>query len=333
MLLIGIDEAGYGPRLGPLCHGYCAIRCPDAGTAPPDLWKLLRPAVRRCPPRANSFVVDDSKKIYSHGQGLELLTHSVGAFMACLPPGDTKALPLYCRLLPESDRVQLAEDCWGGGLEEAPHAAPARAASEPLRTGKNKMLKLPPAEKLQALLAQAGVAVAACGARAMSARYYNRALQTGGNKADVNWSVIAGELQRLLTLARPGEHVHAVIDRQGGRKFYAAKISALFPNSFAWVEQETPHSSVYRVDDGARTIRVSFVVEADGETLAVALGSMAAKLARELCMARLNEYFRAHAPDLKGTAGYYGDASRFLRETRELRQKLGIANEIFVRTK
>ena len=60
---------------------------------------------------------------------------------------------------------------------------------------------------------------------------------------------------------------------------------------------------------------------------------MAAKLARELCMKRLNDYFRSHAPELKPTAGYYGDARRFLRETSGLRKKLGIANGAFVRIK
>ena len=59
MLLIGIDEAGYGPRIGPLCLGYSAIRCREfAPGEPPDLWKLLHPSVMRVPAFDGSTVVD-----------------------------------------------------------------------------------------------------------------------------------------------------------------------------------------------------------------------------------------------------------------------------------
>jgi hypothetical protein len=60
---------------------------------------------------------------------------------------------------------------------------------------------------------------------------------------------------------------------------------------------------------------------------------MCAKLARELCMARLNAFFRRHLPDLEPTAGYATDAKRFLRDTAALRRKLGITDDAFVRVK
>jgi hypothetical protein len=46
----------------------------------------------------------------------------------------------------------------------------------------------------------------------------------------------------------------------------------------------------------------------------VALASMIAKLTRELAMMRFNRYFAARMPELKPTAGYYGDAGRWLRD-------------------
>ncbi len=97
-------------------------------------------------------------------------------------------------------------------------------------------------------------------ARAMIARHYNRALASHENKAEVNWSVIARQFQALMAHAQAGESVHAVIDRQGGRKFYVGKISAMFPGSMPWVEAESPHESIYRIEYDGRVIRVSFLV-------------------------------------------------------------------------
>ena len=329
LLLIGIDEAGYGPRLGPLCHGYCAIRYapPETnGAEAPNLYKLLKASVRRCPAREGFVTIDDSKKVYSAVDGFELLRRGVETFLNCaaLSSGD-----LFERILPQIDRERLHADRWG---QPGPVLSEGPVLVDPVAPPKKRK----PARKvvpLSAALTAANLSVVKLGARAMSARDYNSQLAKFGNKAEVNWSVIAVQLREILALAQPGEAIHAVIDRQGGRKFYLGKISELLPGSMPWIEAETARESVYRVEHDGRVMRISFVVEADGDTLPVALASMAAKLARELCMERLNGFFRTHAPELKPTAGYYGDASRFLRETRELRERLGISDAEFVRTK
>src|SRR4029079_4752323 len=98
---------------------------------------------------------------------------------------------------------------------------------------------------LKNALAARGVTILALGARAMSARAYNANLKRG-NKSDVNWSVAANQLRALAQLARPGEALVALIDRQGGRKFYAPLLCEMFGGALAQTEFEDPRASIHR---------------------------------------------------------------------------------------
>ena len=65
LTLIGLDEAGFGPLLGPLCTGAASISLDfDPAEGPPDLWSQLAPVVGTSP-RACDIPVADSKKLKS----------------------------------------------------------------------------------------------------------------------------------------------------------------------------------------------------------------------------------------------------------------------------
>src|SRR5262249_51334123 len=71
--LIGIDEAGYGPNLGPLVMSAVACRVPEA-LAGADLWRLLATAVRHDgDPTDGRPLVADSKVVHAGPQGLAAL--------------------------------------------------------------------------------------------------------------------------------------------------------------------------------------------------------------------------------------------------------------------
>jgi ribonuclease HII len=317
VLLIGIDEAGYGPTLGPLCHGLCVLRVPgDTGTAPVDPWVSLSPLVSRCPAPPTTIAVDDSKKLYDGHTSLPRLSHSVACFLACR---EKRAEPprggLLDELLPPEELTRAQADPWDRALAALPDAASsseaARALADSLRRNDMALLHY--------------------SSRALPARLFNERLTRLGNKADVAWERVVELLRLAEGLARSGESSHVVVDRQGGRKFYGPRLQELCPETVVWTEEERAERSAYRWDRRGATTRVEFLEKADSLSFPVALASLAAKLTRELLMARLNAFFLAHDPKLKPTAGYPSDAQRFLKQTKELRQRLQIPDDAFIR--
>src|SRR5688572_27316301 len=92
MILAGIDEAGYGPVLGPLVVGCCAfeidcepgeIQKGEKNEKLPCLWKRLRRVAGKSrDKRGKRIHINDSKVVYNPNQGLKELEKSVLALLA-----------------------------------------------------------------------------------------------------------------------------------------------------------------------------------------------------------------------------------------------------------
>lgn len=295
---IGIDEAGYGPNLGPLAMAAFAWRVPDA-IAEADRWETL--GVRRRRAKSAALWVDDSKKVYRGGDGLDDLERATLAALGAPAP------------------TTFAEFL-------------ARVGNEPLGAyGHDGAAPLPRAASLDAIVdatarlddacAKAGVADRRVFLRLVGPAEFNALVDRHGSKGAV-LAVGLLDLLRQCLAQTPAEDATAIVDKHGGRNQYAAILQELSPDAWVTPEVEGARESAYRVAWSDRTLRVVFRPEADATSFETALASLVAKYARETCMAELNAYWRTHLPDLAPTAGYPVDAARYLAEIRSTIDRL-----------
>src|SRR5262245_56173963 len=111
--IVGIDEAGYGPNLGPFVMSSVACRLPDA-LADADLWKVLKSVVcRRRNSKKGRIFIEDSKKVYSPGRGLCDLERGVWAALS--PWRDGRDVCLHDWLTWLSSATSMGDEPWYGG--------------------------------------------------------------------------------------------------------------------------------------------------------------------------------------------------------------------------
>lgn len=316
LIYVGVDEAGYGPRLGPLCVAFSIFEVagwrPGAGA--PDLWKALSRAICRDlkDTRSGLIAVNDSKRLRlapkpdARADDARHITHLERGVLAFLASAG---------VTPQSDQ-QLLDALTGPPRSSLPWYA---CDPQPLpRTTTADHLTLM-AGGLARACEGAGVRLLKARCRAMDEALFNQRVTRTGNKASVSFAVIAGILRRVWEnyAARPdladgGPRI--VVDRQGGRMRYADALTRAVPGAQVRTIEETPLHSRYELVAGDRRMSVLFLVEAESEHLPVALASMIAKLTRETLMLRFNRYWSARIRELKPTAGYATDAGRWLRD-------------------
>ncbi|MAB82747.1 MAG: hypothetical protein CMJ24_04830 [Phycisphaerae bacterium] len=310
LIYAGIDEAGYGPMLGPLCIG-CSILTVeqhDASTGAPDLWSRLDHAVcRGRKDRGGRLAIDDSKKLKGAKGGrrhpLHHLERGVLAFLGSTMDGsdwlesldDSEVLSRLGATVPEHD--------WYRSMTTLP-------------LGEDRGLLGIASVRLKRAMAGAGVGCHSLSCELIDADAFNHEVDRTGNKANVNFEAVLRRVQELRTRFT-GHDLHVVIDRQGGRTRYREDLQHAWPDDMIQVLDESPKLCRYRLrregrDDDACSI--TFAQGGEDRHLPIALASMTAKYCRELLMLRMNRYFTEACPGLDPTAGYVQDARRYLQD-------------------
>jgi hypothetical protein len=320
--LLGTDEAGYGPNLGPLLISASVWKVPD-GVQGEGLYERLREVIKPVPGRAASangqqFVIGDSKALYQSGKGLSLLERGLWA-----------ALNLLNR------RPATCGEVWT--LLAGPDISPRREAlcdhcdawQAPCDLDLTEIASHLP--QWCAAFAEAGVRLVDLQSTAVFPREFNETVDRCESKGAAlsRWTLwLASRLIERL----PDEPIIIVCDKHGGRDRYLPLLMEFFPETFIEVVTEGRARSVYRFGPSER--RVEFCFQAKGEShLPTALASMASKYLRELAMQAFNAFWAQHVPNLRPTAGYPLDARRFKSDIAAAQQTLGIEDRILWRKK
>jgi len=321
LIVAGFDEAGYGPRLGPLTVAWTAFEVdgePRRGEEP-DLWRRLRAVVRReGKGDAHKLWVADSKRIKPRKDGVRQLELGALAFLAsaaALPKSLPELLVAFGQQPTLYDPVS-----WYGSL--AAQKVPAYSWSGEVRTR---------AGRIEASGGRNGVSYLGAGVRVVPAALLNARIAATGSKGAVLGEVFC-ELLAELRARREGPLL-VTVDRHGGRIQYAPLLGRAFPNCPIEIDAEGGEVSAYRVKTPPGPVAIRFRSEAELGSLPVALASMHSKYLRELFMEHFNRWFQDRVPGLKRTAGYATDAKRFLADVETELPRLGVALDTLVRAR
>lgn len=331
MRWVGIDEAGYGPNLGPLVMtAVIAESCntmdgstPSFDAPPPDLWRDLADRVDRAGGDPHRLWLDDSKRILRGGKGRERLDAACGALLGSVEktvPHDPQTLfaAVGAGTLRETELAR-----WLDGPDNSPPwpkagalaAFPELMAKRPFQT----------ASACWRLVSVRSVI--------LGPERFNHRLSLLGSKARVHFTAFRELLDHIWQLASDGRPTEVESDKHGGRHYYFEPLLEAFPET--WIDRgpEGPELSRYTLRSRTKTLRLSLSPRAESRNGLAALASIVSKSLREVWMDAFNAYWTTQVGGLRPTAGYPVDAWRFRRAIEPLAESRGFDPSLWWRQK
>jgi hypothetical protein len=318
--LIGTDEAGYGPNLGPLVVAATAWEVP-AKTPADALYERLEKVVSATLPADGDsrLPMADSKVLYKAGSGLEVLERSVLCALAVAGSPARKWRELWTAVVHRGEICDRFNSLpWHVEFDlDLPVDLPLERITAALQL-------------LEEGLASAEVRLLALSSTAVFPQEFNELVAQTDSKGEALSLTTLRLVERMLNLLPDGGSVQVTCDKHGGRDHYAALLQHVFPDSLLSVRREGRDESIYRITHQGRQVEIHFLAKGE-RLLPTALASMLAKYLRELAMKPFNEFWQRHIPGLRATAGYPEDALRFRGEITAAQKQLAISDEILWR--
>ena len=217
-VLIGTDEAGYGPNLGPLVISATVWRVPDK-LRTTDLYELLNGVVTHAPHVGHggpSVALADSKALYKAGGSLAGLECGIFSALALLGQRPTRWRDVWQALAADSI-WQLATEPWSADFDRP----------VPLDVDADRIRLV--SQAWQQRLQQTGIEFCSLRSVAVFPDQFNRYLDELGNKASV-LSQLTLELVAREIRAAAEEPILVQCDKHGGRNKYGPHLQQAFPD-------------------------------------------------------------------------------------------------------
>ena len=323
--MIGVDEAGYGPSMGPLTICATAWRLPSSLDAC-EMTSLLEPEFLAKPIRSNSthVPIGDSKKIHRAALAVEGLI--LGARFLCLQIEGTRHSHWDSNLatFARQDWERLASIPWYAKRPSTYFATLDRTIVDQLAYFRAASAKLK----------THSIALAGIRMRVIDEVEFNRQVDRTGNKSTLlSEASLALVKQVISEFAEEGEDIEVYCDKHGGRNRYQAMLTSVFDEEWFAIEIESRACSRYTAKRDGHLMQIQFKVDGDS-IFPSAAASIIAKWTREELMDRLNGFWHTRvAGDIAPTAGYFVDALRFAEEIGETASKLGLGRDLWWRKK
>ncbi len=305
---MGVDEAGYGPNLGPLVVAASLWKAPDDCTEQQFSRALARNfSTATWSTNCQHVPLGDSKKLYASRGGLATLEAGLLAMLFSIDASSVSLGQLIQRVVHPELINELNAISWYAGY-----------AAEPLPCSVELTESQRLSQRAQSELALVGIQLIDLKAAVVCEPHFNQAVAQSGSKGELLSRTTLELVVQLLEQCPATTEVFC--DRQGGRKNYLPNLLAAMPDEWFTEIQVSPARSSYQ-SSGVRPLAIHFSVGGDSFP-PTALASMLAKYLRERLMRPLNAFWQGQLPQLKSTAGYPVDARRFRAEIEPVAQRL-----------
>lgn len=311
--LIGADENGLGPRLGPMSVTAVLARVTPNGDK----------VMRRKPRGGLAKRLGDSKGLVAHGNvalaeawARALVARGCGTHRR----GDTPDEVLDAVTLDE--RSALTSLC-PGHVEGQCWSTRDEAFTDAEEMGDTLSLVGKDLDRLQ----RGGLEIVAVRSVVACTRRLNDAVSAGQSRFVVDLHA----MERLILAFREiaGQDVDAVCGKVGGFGEYGKVFGPLAGRLHAIVEEGRARSC-YRFPGIGD---ISFVRDADASNILVGMASLVGKYIRELMMDRIVRHYRVDNAALPWASGYHDPVTdRFVVATEALRKRRQVPGDCFERT-
>lgn len=308
--VIGMDEAGYGPNLGPLVVSATVWEVPGAPKKT-TFWDEFAGLIVQHPPESpTEMQVADSKVVHDPNKGVGPLERAVLAAWAMLETLPTSLMDWWAKVALHSVLTHHTDhrcvEPWFMDVDlNLPQQTPHDEIAELTRLWSERCRE----KKIKLKAIRSDVV--------LTRRFNDLTLQED-SKGRALSAISMKLLQEVLPLTE-GQPTIVWCDKHGGRNRYDELLQDIAGEVFITRLEEGSELSRYKI--GKTEIRFQTKAEAH---LPVALASMVCKYLRESTMELFNQYWLKHLPELKPTKGYPSDARRFKDEIADMQRQLGI---------